>query len=87
MRKVDHLLRVAARSAFQNGVIVRIGRNEFQRPRYRDYFPPRRSPRLIAFSVMLATFMEILDTSVANVSLPQIAGSLSATTDESASGM
>ena len=32
---------------------------------------------------MLATFMEVLDTSVANVSLPHIAGSLSATTDES----
>src|SRR5947209_13436350 len=47
-----------------------------------QYFKPRRSPWLIAFSVMLATFMEILDTSVANVSLPHIAGSLSATTDE-----
>jgi MFS transporter, DHA2 family, multidrug resistance protein len=34
-------------------------------------------------SVMLATFMEVLDTSVATVSLPHIAGSLSATTDES----
>ncbi|MGB9144950.1 MAG: MFS transporter, partial [Acidobacteriaceae bacterium] len=32
---------------------------------------------------MLATFMEVLDTSVATVSLPHIAGSLSATTDES----
>jgi len=32
---------------------------------------------------MLATFMEVLDTSVANVSLPHIAGSLSASTDES----
>ena len=44
---------------------------------------PRVSPWLIAVSVMLATFMEILDTSVANVALPHIAGSLSATTDES----
>lgn len=34
-------------------------------------------------SVMLATFMEVLDTSVATVSLPHIAGSLSTTTDES----
>src|SRR5438477_4065798 len=40
------------------------------------------NPWLIAFSVMLATFMEVLDTSVANVALPHIAGSLSATTDE-----
>ncbi len=32
---------------------------------------------------MLATFMEVLDTSVANVSLPHIAGNLSASVDES----
>lgn len=43
---------------------------------------PSFNPWLIAASVMLATFMEVLDTSVANVSLPHIAGSLSATTDE-----
>jgi DHA2 family multidrug resistance protein len=34
-------------------------------------------------TVMLATFMEVLDTSVANVSLSHIAGSLSASMDES----
>ncbi len=34
-------------------------------------------------TVMLATFMEVLDTSVANVALPHIAGSLSASVDES----
>ena len=33
-------------------------------------------------TVMLATFMEVLDTSVANVALPHIAGNLSATVDE-----
>ena len=43
---------------------------------------PSHNPWLIAVSVMLATFMEVLDTSVANVSLPHIAGNLSATTDE-----
>ena len=43
---------------------------------------PRHNPWLIAFSVMLATFMEVLDTSVANVSLPHIAGNLSASTHE-----
>lgn len=43
---------------------------------------PRANPWVIAASVMLATFMEVLDTSVANVALPHIAGSLSATTDE-----
>jgi DHA2 family multidrug resistance protein len=44
---------------------------------------PSFSPWLIAASVMLATFMEVLDTSVANVALPHIAGNLSATTEES----
>ncbi len=37
---------------------------------------------LITISVMLSTFMEVLDTTVVNVSLPHIAGSLSATVDE-----
>ena len=44
---------------------------------------PAVSPWLIAATVMLATFMEVLDTSIANVSLPHIAGNLSATVDES----
>ncbi len=44
---------------------------------------PNSNPWLIAISVMLATFMEVLDTSVASVALPHIAGSLSATLDES----
>src|SRR5207244_4871823 len=46
---------------------------------------PARSqinPWLIASAVMSSTFMEVLDTTVVNVSLPHIAGSLSATTDE-----
>src|SRR3954466_5740844 len=43
---------------------------------------PAFNPWLIAASVMLATFMEVLDTSVANVALPHIAGSLSATPEE-----
>lgn len=41
------------------------------------------NPWLIAPTVMLATFMEVLDTSVANVSLQHIAGNLSATVEES----
>jgi MFS transporter, DHA2 family, multidrug resistance protein len=44
---------------------------------------PAANPWVIALSVMLATFMEVLDTSVANVSLPHIAGSLGAGTEES----
>ena len=41
------------------------------------------NPWIIAMTVMLATFMEVLDTSVANVALPHIAGNLSAGIDES----
>jgi DHA2 family multidrug resistance protein len=48
-----------------------------------EAWTPAISPWLIAATVMLATFMEVLDTSIANVSLPHIAGSLSATIDES----
>lgn len=43
---------------------------------------PSFNPWIIAVSVMLATFMEVLDTSVANVALPHIAGNLSASTDQ-----
>ena len=44
---------------------------------------PHVNPWIIATSVMFATFMEILDTTVVNVSLPHIAGTLSASIDES----
>jgi DHA2 family multidrug resistance protein len=44
---------------------------------------PAVNPWIIALAVTLATFMEVLDTSIANVALPHIAGSLSAGTDES----
>ncbi len=43
---------------------------------------PLINPWVIAVSVMLGTFMEVLDTTVVNVSLPHIAGNLSASTDE-----
>jgi len=43
---------------------------------------PKFNPWLIAISVMLATFMEVMDTSIASVALPNIAGSISATNAE-----
>ncbi len=43
---------------------------------------PRHNPWLIALTVTLATFMEVLDTSIANVALPHIAGSLGASSNE-----
>ncbi len=43
---------------------------------------PRYNPWVVALTVTLATFMEVLDTSIANVALPHIAGGLSASQDE-----
>src|ERR1700754_2430863 len=43
---------------------------------------PHHNPWGIALTVTLATFMEVLDTSIANVSLPHIAGSLAASQSE-----
>jgi DHA2 family multidrug resistance protein len=44
---------------------------------------PLINPWIVAVTVSMATFMEVLDTSIANVSLPHIRGDLSATMDES----
>ena len=46
------------------------------------HWRPRVNPWLIAMTVALAAFMEVLDTSIANVALPHIGGSLGASTDE-----
>ena len=43
---------------------------------------PSHNPWAVALTVTLATFMEVLDTSIANVSLPHIAGSLGASQEE-----
>src|SRR6185369_8101759 len=43
---------------------------------------PEINPWIVAIAVMLGTFMEVLDTTVVNVSLPHIAGNLSASVDE-----
>jgi len=43
---------------------------------------PAINPYIIAISVMLATFMEILDTTIVNVAIPHISGNLSATYEE-----
>ncbi len=51
-------------------------------PTPREAWKPSHNPYLVALTVTLATFMEVLDSSIANVSLPHIAGSLGATYDE-----
>ena len=48
-----------------------------------DLWRPRVNPWIIAAAVSLAAFMEVLDTSIANVALPHIAGGLAASNDES----
>ena len=45
--------------------------------------PPLINPWIIAITVTLATFMEVLDSSIANVALPHIAGTLGASSEES----
>jgi MFS transporter, DHA2 family, multidrug resistance protein len=48
-----------------------------------DLWQPKVNPWIIAGAVSLAAFMEVLDTSIANVALPHIAGSLAASNGES----
>jgi MFS transporter, DHA2 family, multidrug resistance protein len=48
----------------------------------RQTWKPKHNPWLIAVVVTLAAFMEILDTTIVNVALPHIAGSLSSSNDE-----
>ncbi|MGA2558269.1 MAG: DHA2 family efflux MFS transporter permease subunit [Terracidiphilus sp.] len=49
---------------------------------FHDTWRPRANPWVIALTVTLATFMEALDTSIANVAMPHIGGSLSASSEE-----
>src|SRR5579862_9378725 len=49
----------------------------------RTAWRPAANPWLIAVTVSLAAFMEVLDTAIANVALPHIAGNLSASNDQS----
>ena len=46
------------------------------------HWKPHHNPWLVALTVTLATFMEVLDTSIANVALPHMAGSLGASEEE-----
>src|SRR5215475_10108276 len=48
-----------------------------------DIWKPKYNPWLIAVVVALAAFMEVLDSSIANVALPYMAGSLAASNDQS----
>jgi MFS transporter, DHA2 family, multidrug resistance protein len=52
-------------------------------PTFQDVWRPKYNPWLIAVVVAMAAFMEVLDTSIANVALPYIAGNLAASNDQS----
>lgn len=49
----------------------------------RSYWKPKANPWAVAAVVTIAVFMEILDTTIVNVALPHVAGSLSSSYDES----
>ncbi len=51
-------------------------------PQFKSQIRPQINPWIVALTVTLATFMELLDTSIANVSLPYIAGGLGRSFDE-----
>ena len=51
--------------------------------RLHEDWRPSHNPWIVAVTVTLATFMEVLDSSIANVALPHIAGSLGASYEES----
>lgn len=63
-------------AAGSSGAVIKDDEFEF------EAWTPRFNPWVIAFTVTLATFMESLDSSIANVALPHIAGSLGASQDE-----
>ncbi len=67
-----------ARPSVSTAAKAREDDNEF----HYEYWKPRFNPWVITFTVTLATFMESLDSSIANVALPHIAGSLGASYDE-----
>jgi DHA2 family multidrug resistance protein len=57
--------------------------NEISNPTRHPETKPAINPWIVAVTVTLATFMEVLDSSIANVALPHIAGTLGATYEES----
>ncbi|MGA7343772.1 MAG: DHA2 family efflux MFS transporter permease subunit, partial [Terracidiphilus sp.] len=57
-------------------------KKDFDSEFHYEHWTPRFNPWVIAFTVTLATFMEALDSSIANVALPHIAGTLGASYEE-----
>src|SRR6202166_5008736 len=57
--------------------------NKISTPSLASTMKPAINPWIVAITVTLATFMEVLDSSIANVALPHIGGTLGASSDES----
>ena len=74
----------AAQAANPNGVLQdAVTQPEAAAPAVPTAWRPSFNPWLIAVIVAMAAFMEVLDTSIANVALPYMAGNLGASNDES----
>ncbi|MGC1363411.1 MAG: DHA2 family efflux MFS transporter permease subunit [Silvibacterium sp.] len=66
----------------QAAVVSPAKKQDYDSEFHYEHWTPRFNPWVITFTVTLATFMEALDSSIANVALPHIAGTLGASYDE-----
>ncbi len=66
----------------QSSVVPAAKEQDYDSEFHYEHWTPRFNPWVITFTVTLATFMESLDSSIANVALPHIAGTVGASYDE-----
>jgi MFS transporter, DHA2 family, multidrug resistance protein len=66
----------------QSSVVPAAKQRDYDSEFHYEHWTPRFNPWVITFTVTLATFMESLDSSIANVALPHIAGTLGADYDQ-----
>ena len=66
----------------QSSVVPAAKERDYDSEFHYEHWTPRFNPWVITFTVTLATFMESLDSSIANVALPHIAGTLGASYNE-----
>ena len=66
----------------QSSVVPAAEKRDYDSEFHYEHWTPKFNPWVIAFTVTLATFMEALDSSIANVALPHIAGTLGADYDQ-----
>ncbi len=66
----------------QTSVVPAADKRDYDSEFHYEHWTPKFNPWVITFTVTLATFMESLDSSIANVALPHIAGTLGADYDQ-----